>query len=408
MTEKSNWITKNVILLGLVSFFADLSGEMMTPVLPLFIVALGGTEAIVGFIGGFGDFVASILKVFSGYISDKIGRRKDLILIGYSIPFFAKLGIGLSNAWEQVAILKPTERLGKGIRGAPRDSLLADSSSSEYRGKVFGFHRTMDTAGAVLGSFVAIIIVFILFDTNSQLDILKLILIISAIVSLLAVIPILLLERKPPKTSEKPSYNLIKDLKKLPVDYYKFLLVSVFFSLANFTILLYVLASKNIVTDQNSIEALIVPIGIFVWYSVFYTILSYPLGSISDKIGRKKIFSLGLVLYICTNIFFILTNDILILLVTFAFYGAFSAATDGIQKAYTIDLIPANLKGTGVGLLMTITGIIGIISGVIAGVLMTVDPSFPFLYGILMAIIALILLYVLTISESETEFLKSS
>ena len=127
------WFTGNVLLLGLVSFFADVSGEMMTPVLPLFIAALGGSGVVVGFIGGLGDAVANIVKIFSGYIADRTGRRKELIAIGYGIPFFAKLGIGLSNSWEQVLILKPTERLGKGIRGAPRDSLLADSIPFEMR-----------------------------------------------------------------------------------------------------------------------------------------------------------------------------------------------------------------------------------------------------------------------------------
>jgi MFS family permease len=201
--QTRTWITGNVLLLGLVSFFADVSSEMMTPVLPFFIAALGGSTVVIGFVGGVGDAIANTVKVLSGYLADKTGKRRRLIGIGYGIPFFAKLGIGLSNAWEQVMVLKPTERLGKGIRGAPRDSLLADSISFELRGKAFGFHRMMDTAGAILGSFLALSIVLFLFDiVKDEISILKTIIIISAFISLLAVIPILFLNE--PKRATPP------------------------------------------------------------------------------------------------------------------------------------------------------------------------------------------------------------
>jgi MFS family permease len=402
------WFTGNVLLLGLVSFFADVSGEMMTPVLPLFIAALGGSGVIVGFIGGLGDAVANIVKVFSGYIADRTGRRKELIAIGYGIPFFAKLGIGLSNSWEQVLILKPTERLGKGIRGAPRDSLLADSISFEMRGQAFGFHRMMDTAGAILGSFLALGILIMFFGiVNDEIGILQIIIIISAFISLAAVIPILFLsEDKGSFSKEKlRKSSLIGNLKKLPKDYYKFLIVSFFFGLANFTILLFILHTKTVILgiDENTplLTQMSLPIIIFIWFNIIYTVLSIPFGKMSDIYGRKLIFAVGLVLYIITCFGFVITANLIFLFLFFGLYGAFNAATDGIQKAFAVDLLPPDLKGTGIGLLQTLTGFAGIAGGLIAGYLYEQNIATAFIYGGIMAAFALALLIGMQFSFEE-------
>ena len=399
------WFSGNVLLLGLVSFFADLSGEMMTPVLPLFIAALGGSSVVIGFIGGLGDAVANIVKVFSGYIADETGRRKQLIAVGYGIPFFAKLGIGLSNAWEQVLVLKPTERLGKGIRGAPRDSLLADSISFEERGKAFGFHRTMDTAGAIVGSLLALIILIMFYGIlNDELGILKLILIISAFVSLAAVIPIFFLSDQEEKqiTEERKKSSLVDNLKGLPGNFYKFLIVSTLFGFGNFTILLFIIHTKTILlgADPNASEfvQLAFPIVTFIWFNIIYTILSIPFGSWSDKYGRKNIFAVGLGLFIFTCIGFSLTTDPIILFLLFGVYGAFNAATDGIQKAFAVDLLPSDLKGTGIGLLQTLMGFASIFGGLIAGYLYDFESSFAFLYGGILAGITLLVLFGMNIS----------
>ncbi len=402
------WFTGNVLLLGLVSFFADLSGEMMTPVLPLFITALGGSNVIIGFIGGLGDAVANIVKVFSGYIADKTGKRKRLIAIGYGIPFFAKLGIGLSNAWEQVLILKPTERLGKGIRGAPRDSLIADSISFEERGKAFGFHRMMDTAGAILGSFLALIILIMFYEIlNTELEILQLILIISAFISLAAVIPIFFLTDPDEEsvTKQRKGTSLIENLKELPGNYYKFLIVSIIFGLGNFTVLLFIIHTKTILlgADPNASQfmQLAFPILTFIWFNIIYTVLSIPFGSWSDDYGRKNIFAIGLVLFVITCLGFALTTDPVILFLLFGIYGAFYAATDGIQKALAIDLLPSDLKGTGIGLLQTLMGFASIFGGIIAGYFYDFDSSLPFLYGGVLAGLSLVSLYALKITLSN-------
>ena len=402
------WFTGNVLLLGLVSFFADISGEMMTPVLPLYIIALGGSYIHIGFIGGFGDAVANIVKVFSGYIADKTGKRKQLIGIGYGIPFFAKLGIGLANAWEQVLVLKPTERVGKGIRGAPRDSLLADSISFDERGKAFGFHRMMDTAGAIIGSFLALFIVILLYDMlNDELGILKLILIISALISIVAVIPILFLSepREGGPTEKRKQANLIDNLKELPTNYYKFLIISIFFGLANFTILLFIIHTKTILVkvDPNVSEIiqLTFPIAAFIWFNIIYTILSIPFGIWSDRYGRKRIFAFGIGLFTLTCLFFAITTDPFILFLLFGVYGAFNAATDGIQKALAVDVLPPDLRGTGIGLLQSSIGFAGIMGGIIAGFLYDLSSSYAFLYGGILSGLTLLLLLGMKISISN-------
>ncbi|WP_455143269.1 MFS transporter [Candidatus Hodarchaeum mangrovi] len=409
--DKSNaWFTGNMLLLGLISFFADVSGEMMTPVLPLLIAELGGSNLIIGFIGGFGDAVANIVKVFSGYWADITGRRKLIISIGYGIPFFAKFGIGISSSWVQILILKPIERLGKGIRGPPRDALLADLVSYELRGKAFGFHRMMDTAGAIMGSFLALVIVIAFFDSfHSSLNILQLIIIISAFIALFAVIPIVFLTDSPKerKESKGKDSTLLESIFKLPKPFFKFLLISTIFGFANFTILIFIIHTKTVILGIDETTSLFlqtaVPIFLFIVFNITYTLLSIPFGSFSDKYGRKRIFGFGLILYIITTVGMALSNNLFIFIVIFGIYGAFNAATDGIQKAFAVDLLPSKYKGTGIGLLQTIMGLASIGGGIIAGALYDIKPSFAFFYGGLVAIIALFLLNIWDFESLEKD-----
>ncbi len=409
--DKSNaWFTGNMLLLGLISFFADVSGEMMTPVLPLLIAELGGSNLIIGFIGGFGDAVANIVKVFSGYWADITGRRKLIISIGYGIPFFAKFGIGISSSWVQILILKPIERLGKGIRGPPRDALLADLVSYELRGKAFGFHRMMDTAGAIMGSFLALVIVIDFFDSfHSSLNILQLIIIISAFIALFAVIPIVFLTDSPKERKENKGKDstLLESIFKLPKPFFKFLLISTIFGFANFTILIFIIHTKTVILGIDETTSLFlqtaVPIFLFIVFNITYTVLSIPFGSFSDKYGRKRIFGFGLILYIITTVGMALSNNLFIFIVIFGIYGAFNAATDGIQKAFAVDLLPSKYTGTGIGLLQTIMGLASIGGGIIAGALYDIKPSFAFFYGGLVAIIALFLLNIWDFESLEKD-----
>jgi MFS family permease len=384
---------------------------MMTPILPLYLAALGGSGLVIGFVGGLGDAVANIVKVVSGYLADQTGRRRQLIAIGYGIPFFAKFGIGLSQSWEQVAILKPTERLGKGIRGAPRDSLLADSVSVQLRGKAFGFHRMMDTAGAIFGSLITLGLVVMLFSyTTEEVSLLRLIIILSSFISLFAVIPILFLSAPRPSSHKtqllRPGF--LHNLKELPRDYYLFLLVSIIFGLANFTILLFIFHTRTILVGVDGIietpfTQLAMTLALFIWFNIVYSGLSIPFGSWSDRYGRKRVFAFGLILFIITWLIFVSTNYLFALIAAFGIYGAFYAATDGVQKAYTVDLIPSTLKGTGIGLLQTSLGLAGLAGGIFAGFLYGIDFRLPFIYGALLTGIALLVLLFSNIGSNPSK-----
>lgn len=202
--------------------------------------------------------------------------------------------------------------------------------------------------------------------------------------------------------------SLLQNLKELPIDFYKFLTVSIFFGLANFTILLFILHAKTVIlgidetlSPQMQIAA---TIAIFIWFNIIYTVLSIPFGDWSDKYGRKAVFAFGLVLFTITCFSFLLTNDIFFLFLVFGLYGAFNAATDGVQKAFAIDLLPSDLKGTGIGLLQTIVGFASILGGLIAGILYDLtslydlEVNLAFIYGGIMAVIALVLLLIMKIS----------
>ncbi|MHA2073406.1 MAG: MFS transporter, partial [Candidatus Hodarchaeales archaeon] len=240
-----------------------------------------------------------------------------------------------------------------------------------------------------------------------EIGILQIIIIISAFISLAAVIPILFLsedKRSLPKEKLRKS-SLIENLKELPKDYYKFLLVSLFFGLANFTIFLFILHTKTVVLgiDENTplLTQMSIPIIIFIWFNIIYTLLSIPFGKWSDTYGRKLIFAVGLVLYIITCFGFVITTNLFFLFLFFGLYGAFNAATDGIQKAFAVDLLPPDLKGTGIGLLQTLTGFAGIAGGLIAGCLYEQNVATAFIYGGIMAVFALMLLIKIKFSYQD-------
>jgi MFS family permease len=220
-------------------------------------------------------------------------------------------------------------------------------------------------------------------------------------------IPIFFISESTEYASKKEQRNitLIQNLKELPKSYFKFLLVSIIFGLANFTILLFILHSKTVVLGMDEtaspLALLIIPIIIFIWFNIIYTVLSIPFGDWSDKYGRKQVFAIGLILYAITCFGFLFTTNIILLFLFFGIYGAFNAANDGIQKAYAVDLLPQDLKGTGIGLLQTSVGFAGILGGIIAGSLYYAGPTFAFIYGGIMTIIALILLLLMTLPSVE-------
>jgi len=361
----------------MVSFLTDLSSEIILPILPFFIVALGGAGLAVGFIGGLEGSISSILKVFSGYFSDKFGKKRGLVATGYLTSSLSKLVLPFSTAISHVFVLRSGDRVGKGIRTAPRDALIADYSIREQRGRAFGIHRAMDSAGAIIGSLLALILFWFL-NLNFQSVIL-----IGAIIAFSALIPLVYVKEI---QREKKSTNLEINLKGLPSSLRWFILVASVFALGNFTYMFFILRVQSFFEGRISFA---LPILLYVWFNIVYTAFSIPVGILSDKLGRKRVLAVGYSLFGITCLGFIISNSSGLLVLFFAVYGITNAIVEGTQRAYSSDLAPEGLRGTGLGTFHTAIGLAALPGGILAGILWnSFGPEMMFLYGAVLGFIA--------------------
>ena len=381
-------LSPNILLLGVVSFLADASTHMIKPILPAFITALGGGALAVGSIGGLADSATSLLKVFSGYWSDRIRRRKPFLFLGYLTSAGAKLLFPLSSVWQHLLVLTPAERVGKGLRGAPRDALIAASVAGSARGRGFGFHRAMDTAGAIVGSLAAFVLV-----TRVDLP-LRSILLAGALVAFAAVIPIFAVREKRPQ--EKAIESSAPSLRGLSRPFYLFLIVAAVFGLGNFSYMFLMLRAADICGPNGSLGLTIL---LYALINVVYAGLSVPAGALSDRIGRKKVLLMGYGLFSATCLGLALAREWPELVLLFALYGGFRALTDGTQRALVSDLVPAEVRGTALGAFHTAAGLTALPAGLLAGALWQLAPRWTFFYGAAMGLTAAILLAVFTLRD---------
>jgi MFS family permease len=377
----------NILLLGIVSFLTDLSSEMMMPILPMFITALGGTAFVVGLIGGLGDSIASILKVFSGYWSDRYGRRKPFVFSGYAVSSLAKLFLAFSTLWQHVLIFRSVERVGKGLRDAPRDAIIADSASTEVRGTAFGIHRAMDTAGAVGGSLLAFLLFWFL-----GLEF-KTIILVCAIIAFFALIPFY---RVREVKREPREIGLSISFKGLPRRLKGFILIATIFTLGNFTYMFFILRAQDFFTGVVSERAAFaIPILLYVLYNTVYALLSIPSGMLSDRIGRCQVLLLGYLLFGLTCLGFAFLDSLAAFIVLFALYGLVYALVEGTQRAFVCDLASEELRGTALGTLHTCISLAALPASLIAGALWQhIDPWATFVYGCALGLTAAVLLKV--------------
>jgi len=393
-TKKSSWLNKNILGMGLASFFSDASHEMTTAALPTFLVNLvGNTLApqFLGIISGLSDAASSFVKVFSGWISDRIKKRKGLITIGYTITgFFAGL-TGLAKSWVGALFYRTFAWIGRGLREPPRDALLADSVSPEYYGRAFGFHRAMDTLGAILAPL------FVFFALPSFG--IKNVFLISFIPGILAVLAIFFLTKEISQRSRKQqSMGFWKDIISLPKSFHFFLLAMFVFGLGNFNRTLLLLRAQQVLTPLTGLAiAGSFSILLYAFRNIIQAISDYFLGRLSDTFSRKillsffgffifGVMSLGLAFPVPKLWFFILL---------FFLSGISAAASTALEKAYAADLLPSPLRGTGYGVLQTIDGLGDFLSSFLVGFLWSaISPTFAFVFAALLSFGSATLLFI--------------
>ncbi|KUK45569.1 MAG: MFS transporter [Methanothrix sp.] len=370
---------RNIYLLGLVSLLNDASSEIIQPILPLFIASLGAGGVAVGLIGGLSDGLPSLLKVVSGCWSDRMGRRKPLVAAGYGISAAGKLFLAIAASWQQVLVLKTLERSGKGVRSAPRDAIIAESASREGRGRGFGIHRALDSLGAVIGSVLA----YLLWQGGMDF---RTIFVVAGIVAFVALLPLIPVREK----SRSPVCTIRPDLSEISPDLRQFIAISSLFALANFSYMFFILRATDFFSGGMAVGA---PLLLYVLFNLVYTIFSIPSGSWSDRVGRKKVLTLGYSLFALVSLGFALVSSTPVLVLLFSLYGLVFAIVDGAERAFVSDLCRAEIRGTGFGVYYGAVGVSAIVSGVGAGFLWQyLNPQATFLFGASAAFMAAILL----------------
>lgn len=397
MSEKKASIKelpRNVWAVSLTSFFMDISSEMVINIVPLFLSNVLGVKAnIIGIIEGVAESTASILKLFSGWLSDKLKGRKWIAVAGYGISALAKPFFYFANSWGAVAGVRWADRIGKGVRTAPRDALVADSIKPEQRGLAFGFHRAADTAGAMLGILVAALVVWLAQSNAVDLGrkTFQTIVLISLLPAALAVLS-LIIGASDVKGAEGLSAPKIT-FKGLGKPFVTFLIIVGIFDLGNSSDAFLVLRAQE---RGMGVLGILIMLAVF---NLIYTLISTPAGSLSDRIGRRKVIISGWIVYALIYLGFAMAGNATHIWLLYMVYGLYYGMAYGTAKAMVADLVPENLRGTAYGTYNAMLGIIDFPASLIAGLLWSgvggwtgFGPSAPFFFGAAMAMIAVVMM----------------
>lgn len=381
-------LSRNVFLLGVVSFFADISSEMVYPIVPLFLTStLGAPVFAVGIIEGVAESTASLFKFVFGWLSDKFRRRLPFTFAGYSLAAIAKPGLALAFAWPVVLLFRFVDRTGKGIRTAPRDALLAASTDAKTRGRAFGFHRSMDTSGAILGPLIALALLAWLGDSYRLVF---LIAFIPGVIGALAVLFVREVKNAAPKDTLPPLLSFHGYDRRFLI----FIGVTLVFAIGNSSDAFLILRSQNLGLGATAI------VFAYVLYNIAYAGLATPAGIQSDRIGRRPVLIAGFAIFSLVYLGFAFATSRWMVWPLFIVYGFYIAFTEGVGKAYVADLVPEARRGSAMGLYNASTGIMLLFSSIIGGALWDlVGPSATFVLGSATAAAAALLL--LTISHPE-------
>ena len=366
-------LSRDTFLLAFSSLFADISTEMLYPVLPVFLTqTLKASGSIVGLVDGFAQAAQNIVQGFSGALSDKLQKRKRIAVAGYLVAAVAKPLMGLSTVWQGVFGARLLDRIGTGIRSAPRDALIASSVDEKDRGRAFGLEGLGDNAGAFLGPLLA---VFLLYTLHVGI---RTIFYLAVIPGLLAFLTVLL-AREPEAAAAKAKIDV--SLRQFPKGYWKYLLVTALFGLGNSSNAFLILRTQDIGASLKT------TILIYAAFNLVAALISYPAGSLSDTWDRKNILLASFVIFLIAYLGFALTRNILLVAALFVFYGLYQGIFRAVGKAFASDFVPEHLRASGIGWYSTTVGLLQLVASVVAGLLWDrVGHTAVFYYGAAFAV----------------------
>ena len=387
--RRHRWLTRNIAAIALLSLFSDMSHEMVTAVLPFFVISIGGTAAALGLIEGVSDFIASVAKIGISYYSDKIGRRKPILVAGYALTA-VKGVMAFATAVSTVLVIRTFAWLGRGMRGPVRDALLAESVAPEYTGRAFGLHRAADTLGAILGPAVALGLLSLAVSYRN----IFLVSLIPGAVTLFIVL--FMVQDRPGLTGH--GKTLMQSLRALPTEFRRFVAAVGVFGLGNFGHTLLILRAQELLAPTWGTErADAWALGLYVLFNAVYAAGSYPAGVWSERLGKRRVLGLGYLLFavMCVG-FLVVDGSIPGLAVLFAVGGLYVAFVDAMEGALAADLLPPQVYGTGYGVLGTVNGLGDLLSSTIVGFLwVRVSVASGFVYALVLTALGGILLLTL-------------
>jgi len=373
-------ISKTVWILSLVSLFTDIASEMLYPVMPIYLKSIGFTALLIGILEGFAEGTAGFSKGYFGNLSDRLGKRIPFVKLGYLLSALSKplLAVFTFPLW--IFGARTIDRLGKGIRTSARDAILSSESTPETKGRIFGLHRAMDTAGAMIGPAGALLLIW-LFPDNF-----KLIFLIAFIPGLLAISMTFLLKEKKqeanPSITSKDFFAFLKYWKIAGNDYKKLVIGLLFFSLINSSDIFLLLLIKYIGYTNSEV------ILVYIFYNFVYAVTSYPMGILADKLGLKKVFCLGLILFAVVYGGMAFQPSLVIIFILFFIYGLYASATESISKAWISIIAEKNDTATAIGFYTGLGSVFTLLASLIAGLLWSAfNPQVTFLFSFAGAVI---------------------
>ena len=378
-------LSPNIIFIGFISLLTDVSSEMIFTLMPLFLAnVLGAATVVIGLIEGVAESTASLLKLLSGWLSDKWGNRKYLSFIGYALSALSKPFMLIANAWGPIMAIRFTDRFGKGIRASPRDALVGDSVDEDNRGKAYGFHKAMDTSGAALGLVLAALIVFLLQRdvVNLQFDTYRWMIIIGIVPAFIALFFFIFIKEPPRKTADACTDPVTGGTKEKGFDnrFKIFLVIMFLFTLGNSSDAFVVLRAQDLGNSVLLISLMLI------MFNIVYALFSMPAGILSDRLGRRKVIIAGWIVYALVYLGLAVADQGWMIWLLYAFYGLYYGLTQGVARALVCDLVPEERRGTAFGMYNGIVGITLLPASLIAGWLwQSISPAAPFYFGAALA-----------------------